>query len=136
MLLFDHKVRKKMMNKEISPRDLNLTEFVLVPKASYEELILKANNATRESEKLKKEVQKEEHYYDTAEVMRLLNVSRMTLQNWRDKGILPFRRFGRKIRYKIEDIAILEKKVGVRSNQSISSALSSDKLSFRRGRRC
>lgn len=119
-----------------SQRDLNLTEFILVPKASYEELLLRANNATIEVEQKQIEEPENEYYFDTAEVMRLLNVSRMTLQNWRDKGLLPFRRFGRKIRYKKEDISALEHRVGCKTNLSISSVLSSKNLYSKRGRKC
>ena len=38
-------------------------------------------------------------YYDNADMMQLFNVSGRTLQRWRDKGIVPYKRLGGKIYY-------------------------------------
>jgi len=45
-----------------------------------------------------------EKWLDSKAVCHLLNVSSRTLQSYRDKGILSFSQFGRKIYYKVSDI--------------------------------
>ncbi|GIV60281.1 MAG: hypothetical protein KatS3mg043_1370 [Rhodothermaceae bacterium] len=43
-------------------------------------------------------------YISNAEAMRLLGVSRATLQRWRDSGELPYARVGSMIFYRREDL--------------------------------
>jgi excisionase family DNA binding protein len=38
------------------------------------------------------------------EICKLLRVSKRTLQNYRDKRVIPFSQIGRKIYYKVSDI--------------------------------
>jgi len=50
---------------------------------------------------------KEEHFdkwLDNDQVCQILRISKRTLQNYRDNGILPFSQFKDKILYKAEDI--------------------------------
>ncbi len=43
-------------------------------------------------------------WLDNCDVMRMLNISRRTLQNWRTCGILPYAKIGCKLYYKRADI--------------------------------
>ena len=43
-------------------------------------------------------------WLSSEEVCHLLMISKRTLQNYRDRGILPFAQIGRKIYYKASDI--------------------------------
>lgn len=45
-----------------------------------------------------------EKWLDSSEVVRVLKISSRTLQNYRDRGILPFSQIGPKIYYKASDI--------------------------------
>jgi excisionase family DNA binding protein len=40
----------------------------------------------------------------TGELCQLLNISKRTAQNYRDKGLIPFSRFGGKIFYDVFDV--------------------------------
>jgi len=46
---------------------------------------------------------------DSAAVMQLLKISKRTLQNYRNQGVIPFIRFRGKIRYNYNDVAALVK---------------------------
>ena len=48
--------------------------------------------------------QSKDSWLDNEEAMRYLKVSRRTLQNYRDKNMLPYSMVGNKIYYKIQDI--------------------------------
>ena len=41
------------------------------------------------------------------DVCRLLNISKRTLQHYRDTGVLPFTQIGHKCYYKCEDVEVL-----------------------------
>jgi hypothetical protein len=43
-------------------------------------------------------------WMNSGEVMQMLNISKSTLQIYRDKGIIPFSQIGRKIMYYSDDI--------------------------------
>lgn len=43
-------------------------------------------------------------WYSNKDVCRLLGVSLRTLQNYRDKGLIPFSQVGHKCYYKIKDV--------------------------------
>lgn len=48
-----------------------------------------------------------EKWLDNADACRLLKVSSRSMQNYRDKGILPFSSIGGKIYYKASDIEFI-----------------------------
>lgn len=55
-------------------------------------------------------------WIDNSEVMKKFNISKKTLQNWRDDGILPYSKFGRLILYHKDDIGRIFKENFVRQN--------------------
>ena len=44
-------------------------------------------------------------YMDSADTCRVLNITKRTLQSYRDKGILPYTRIGGKFFYRERDLA-------------------------------
>lgn len=70
-----------------------------------EELEVIVNRLTRIEEVLKKEQHKtDDPILDTEGVMTLLKVSRRSLQNWRDQGIIEFSAVGGKFYYRMSAI--------------------------------
>jgi excisionase family DNA binding protein len=49
-------------------------------------------------------IQANKHWLTGDEICKLLRVSKRTLQNYRDKRVIPFSQVGRKIYYKYSDI--------------------------------
>lgn len=59
----------------------------------YKELIATMRNTVQIADRLMKEVRPSllnERYFTTEQVMDLFHISRRALQNYRDKGIIPF----------------------------------------------
>ncbi|MES2267065.1 MAG: helix-turn-helix domain-containing protein [Bacteroidota bacterium] len=52
---------------------------------------------------------KEEKWLDNQEVCLMLNITKRTLQNYKDKGLLPFSKLNRKNYYKLSDVQALFK---------------------------
>lgn len=46
----------------------------------------------------------DEEWYTNRDVCRLLGISLRTLQNYRDKGLIPYSQVGHKCYYKISDV--------------------------------
>ena len=68
----------------------------------YRELIAMMQNTVKVADKLVKEVRPcllNERYFTTEQVMDLFHISRRALQNYRDKGIIPFFSIGGSIVY-------------------------------------
>ncbi len=59
------------------------------------------------SSKSKTDGQHQEHinlWLDTKQVAKLIGVTTRTIQNYRDRGMLPYSQIGRVIRYRASDI--------------------------------
>lgn len=68
----------------------------------YKELVATIQNTVQIADKLLKEVRPcllNERYFTTEQVMELFHISRRALQNYRDKGIIPFVSVGGNIVY-------------------------------------
>lgn len=68
----------------------------------YRELIAMMQNTVKVADKLVKEVRPSllnERYFTTEQVMDMFHISRRALQNYRDKGIIPFVSVGGNILY-------------------------------------
>jgi excisionase family DNA binding protein len=50
------------------------------------------------------QIEQPKKWLSSDDVCNLLQVSKRTLQNYRDRGIIPFSQIGRKIYYKASDI--------------------------------
>lgn len=68
----------------------------------YRELVATLRRTVQIADKLMKEVRPcllNERYFTTEQVMELFHISRRALQNYRDKGIIPFVSIGGNIVY-------------------------------------
>ena len=90
---------------------LSFMDLLLLSKEQIEELnrkldlILAANN-TDDGDKI----------FTTEEVAKMLDVSKRTLQNYRDTGKISFSQVGRKIYYQRRDVELFIKKNKIGSN--------------------
>ena len=54
--------------------------------------------------KLNEKVDPEDVFFDNQEFMKLMNISKRTAQEWRNKNIIKFSQVGNKIYYRLSDI--------------------------------
>ena len=62
------------------------------------------------------EQSKHTDWLPNGDVCKLLNISKRTLQHYRDTGVLPFSQIGHKCYYKREDVGRLLETKSVKSN--------------------
>ena len=71
---------------------------------------MKTENLKKENETNKKHIDPEiDFWMDKREVLEKLHISSRTLQTWRSKGQIPFKKIGRKIYYWYSDLIELLK---------------------------
>ena len=74
-------------------------------KNEFKELLELTENATRKYTS----IFKEEKWLDNQEVCLMMNITKRTLQTYKDKGLLPYSKLNRKNYYKLSDVqALLE----------------------------
>ena len=54
--------------------------------------------------KLNEKIDPEDVFFDNQEFMKLMNISKRTAQEWRNKKIIEFSQVGNKIYYRLSDI--------------------------------
>jgi hypothetical protein len=54
--------------------------------------------------KLNEKIDPEDVFFDNQEFMNLMNISKRTAQEWRNKDIIKFSQVGNKIYYRLSDI--------------------------------
>ena len=54
--------------------------------------------------KLNEKIDPEDVFFDNQEFMKLMNISKRTAQEWRNKKIIEFSQVGNKIYYRLKDI--------------------------------
>ncbi len=79
-------------------------EKLILSEVDYKELQSKLEKITSQLDNLGKQNPLTERWLDNQDVCTILKISSRTLQNYRDKGILPFSQIGNKIYYKASDI--------------------------------
>jgi len=79
-------------------------ERLILSEVDYKELQSKLEIITSQLDKLGKQNPLSEKWLDNQDVCIILKISTRTLQNYRDKGILPFSQISNKIYYKASDI--------------------------------
>lgn len=78
-------------------------EFKIIEGKTYERLKQSLNELMKRSEKLiPKSV--DDVWYTSKDICQRLKISLRTLQNYRDKGLLPYSQIGHKCYYKIKDV--------------------------------
>ncbi|ODS89346.1 MAG: DNA-binding protein [Chryseobacterium sp. SCN 40-13] len=62
---------------------------------------------------------KEEKWLDNQEVCLMMNITKRTLQTYKDKGLLPYSKLNRKNYYKLSDVqALLEARQSYNTNEN------------------
>ena len=79
-------------------------ERLILSEVDYKELQSKLEKITSQLDSLGKQNPLSEKWLDNQDVCIILKISTRTLQNYRDKGILPFSQISNKIYYKASDI--------------------------------
>ena len=59
--------------------------------------------------KLNDKIDPEDVFFDNGEFMKLMNISKRTAQEWRNKKVIEFSQVGNKIYYKLSDVKKLLK---------------------------
>lgn len=54
--------------------------------------------------KLNEKIDPEDVFFDNGEFMKLMNISKRTAQEWRNKKVIEFSQVGNKIYYRLSDI--------------------------------
>lgn len=85
-------------------------EVVTIEKSTFEDIQGEVNEAISAAEKLLCKFKPERpQWLDHENVCIMLNISKRTLQNYKDQGILPYTRIYRKSYFKLSDVEILLK---------------------------
>lgn len=88
-------------------------EIISMDAQAFDSLTAKVENLAREADLLcNDEDYSLQEWLDNQDVCHILNVSKRTLQTYRDNGSLPFSQIDRKIYYKPKDVdAVLQASV-------------------------
>lgn len=81
-----------------------MTQILSIVPADFNEIKSILEKVLEELSTIKKSSPLTETWLDNQDVCEMLHVSKRTLQNYRDNGLLPFSQIGAKIYYKASDI--------------------------------
>jgi excisionase family DNA binding protein len=79
-------------------------EVVVIESKAFNEIIKKIDEIEIKVEKAVSKTLNKEEWLDVSEVCDVLKVSKRTLQNYRDTGILGFSKYGGKVYFKAKEI--------------------------------
>ena len=79
-------------------------DIVAIESRTFEQLKQHFENFSRQVKNLCGDNQSKEKWLGNDDVCSLLQISKRTLQSYRDNGILPFSQIGRKCYYKVSDV--------------------------------
>lgn len=79
-------------------------EIVAIEKRTFEQMIQRFEDFAKQVNALCGQNRSSENWLDNRQVCELLKISLRTLQTYRDTGILPYSKIGRKCYYKVSDI--------------------------------
>ena len=77
---------------------------ILLSEKEFNEMQCKLDAISSQLQNLNRQNPLSEKWLDNDEVCEVLKISKRTLQNYRDNGILPFSQISNKIYYKSSDI--------------------------------
>lgn len=81
-------------------------EFKIIESRTFEKLKQCLHELLERSSKLNPQAIQDE-WYTNRDVCRLLGVSLRTMQNYRDKGLIPYSQVGHKCYYKIKNMPVV-----------------------------
>ncbi len=76
----------------------------IIHNEEFKLLLIKIENLEQKIDKLSKKAPLDETWLDINEVLKILNISKRTLQTYRDTGVLAFSQHGTKIYFRASDI--------------------------------
>ncbi len=79
-------------------------KIIIIDQEVWERLLRAIAELGAKTERLLGDLNHYEEWLDNEEVCRLLNISKRTLQTYRDNSLLPFSMVGHKVYYKKVDI--------------------------------
>lgn len=79
-------------------------DIVVIESKTFEQMKGRFEDFFQQMKNLCGENQDKEKWFGNEDVCRLLQISKRTLQTYRDTGILPYSRIGRKRYYRVSDI--------------------------------
>jgi len=79
-------------------------EKIVLSEADYRELHGTLEKISNQLDEIFQQNPLQEIWLDNQDVCRILKISKRTLQNYRDNGILPYSQISNKIYYKSSDI--------------------------------
>lgn len=81
-------------------------EVINIEARTFEAMMTKFESFTRRVDTLCNQNKEKQlgKWYDSQEVCVILNITKRTLQSYRDKGLLPYSQIKRKTYYKPEDV--------------------------------
>ncbi|MDR2690789.1 MAG: helix-turn-helix domain-containing protein [Dysgonamonadaceae bacterium] len=82
-------------------------EIIVIEKQAFERMKQSFENFTCQVKKLCESNQSKGEWLNNEEVCNLLNISKRTLQTYRDTGAIPHSQIGRKCYYKVSDVGQL-----------------------------
>ena len=77
---------------------------VIISTKQYQEMINKITALEKKIDRLLRGNAQQEKWLTIDETCQILKISRRTLQNYRDKNLLPFSQVGNKIYFKASDV--------------------------------
>ena len=82
-------------------------EIIAIEKKTFEQIQRQFEGFAGQLRELCKNNQADETWLDNGQVCRLLQISKRTLQYYRDSGKLPFSQINYKCYYKVSDVEML-----------------------------
>ncbi|MCG6188668.1 helix-turn-helix domain-containing protein [Maribellus maritimus] len=79
-------------------------DIIAIESKTFEQIKERFEDFSRQVKNLCGDSRDRDKWLDNDEVCELLQMSRRTLQSYRDNGILPYSQIGRKCYYKVADI--------------------------------
>jgi hypothetical protein len=79
-------------------------DIIAIEKNTFNQMIQRFEDFSRQVKDLCGNNQDKEQWLGNEDVCSLLQISKRTLQSYRDNGILPFSQIGRKCYYRVSDI--------------------------------
>ena len=79
-------------------------KLIAIEKQKFDDLVFKIDKIFEKIDTKTRSLELDGIWLTTREASKALQVTPRTLQNYRDRGTIPFTQFGKEIRYRAEDI--------------------------------
>lgn len=93
-------------------------DIIAIEEKIFEQMMQRLADLLKEVKKLYQDGKANTEWLDNQDVCELLNISKRTLQSYRDRGILPYSQIGYKCYYKQSDIENLIEKSRIKNEEN------------------